>query len=76
MENPTNFDSFPYFSMASQDFANWGIKTIAYLKPDREGEISGYTIYSADGHYLAFAEDQNIAETLVLQNELVLVFVQ
>jgi len=76
MENPINNENFPYLSMATQDFANWGIEAIAYLKPEREDGVAGYAIYSADGRHLAFAKDQNIAKALVLQNELVPMFVQ
>ena len=42
----------------------------------RKGGIPGYAIYSADGRYLAFAEDQNVAKVLILQHELIPVFVQ
>jgi hypothetical protein len=62
--------------MANQDFANWGIETVAYLKPEHEGGVAGYAIYTADGRYLAFTEDRNIAKALALQNELVPMFVQ
>jgi hypothetical protein len=76
MENRINYENFPHLSMATQDFANWAIETIAYLKPEHEGGVSGYAIYSADGRHLAFAEDLKIAQALVLQNELVPMFVQ
>jgi hypothetical protein len=76
MENPIVYASSPHLSMATQDFANWGLETIAYLKAESEGGVAGYAIYSANGRHLAFAEDCNIAKALVLQSELVPVFVQ
>ena len=76
MENPINYENSPYLNMATHDFANWGIETIAYLKPEREGGVSGYAIYSADGRHLAFVKDRNIAKAVALQNELVPMFVQ
>ena len=76
MEYPTNSESFNDLSMASQDFANWGTESVAYLKPEHEDGIAGYAIYSADGQHLAFVEDRNYAKALVLENELVPVYVQ
>ena len=71
--NPENLHDT---SMASQDFANWGTEAVAYLKPEHEDGIDGYAIYSADGQHLAFVEDRNSAKALVLENELVPVYVQ
>jgi hypothetical protein len=76
MEIPINHENFPHLSMATQDFANWGIEDIAYLKPESEGGVAGYAIYSADGRHLAFAENRNVAKALVLENQLVPLFVQ
>ena len=76
MEYPTNSESFNDLSMASQDFANWGTEAVAYLKPEHEDGIAGYAIYSGDGQHLAFVEDRNHAKALVLENELVPVYVQ
>jgi hypothetical protein len=42
----------------------------------RKGGVPGYAIYSAYGRYLAFAEDQNVAKALILQNELIPLLVQ
>lgn len=61
--------------MSNQAFASWGIEALAYLKPEQYGDISGYVICAADGRHLAFAESQEIAKTLVVQNELTPVYV-
>ena len=76
MEYQMNSESFHDLSMTSQDFTNWGTDTVAYLKPEHQDGIAGYAIYSADGQHLAFVEDRNHAKALVLENELVPVYVQ
>ena len=76
MEYQMNSESFHDLSMASQDFTNWGTDTVAYLKPEHQDGIAGYAIYSADGQHLAFVEDRNRAKALVLENEMVPVYVQ
>ena len=64
-----------HLPMSSQAFAEWGAGAYAYLKPEKDGGVSGYAIYGADGRHLAFVESQETAQALVLQNELVPVFV-
>ena len=76
MEYQMNSESFHDLTMASQDFTNWGTDTVAYLKPEHQDGIAGYAIYSADGQHLAFVEDRNHANALVMENELVPVYVQ
>ena len=49
MENLIKYENFSHLIMATRDFANWGIETIAYLKPELEGGVAGYAVCSADG---------------------------
>lgn len=64
-----------HMPMSPQAFADWGAGAFAYLKPEKDGGISGYAIYGADGRHLAFVENQETAKALILQNELTPVFV-
>ena len=75
MNRPSNRRAQNHLAMSSQAFAEWGAGAYAYLKPEKDGGVSGYAIYAADGRHLAFVENQELAQALVLQNELVPVFV-
>jgi len=76
MENTVINQKHPEAPMSTQDFANWGADVFAYLKPERDGKVSGYGIYAANGRHLAFAEDREIAKALVMQNELIPIDIQ
>jgi len=64
-----------HIPMSQQAFAQWGSNAFAYLKPEKEGNVAGYAIYAADGRHLAFVENRDAAQMLVLENELMPVFV-
>ncbi len=61
--------------MSQQAFAEWGSGAFAYVKPETDGGINGYAIYAADGRHLAFVASRDAAQVLVMQNELLPVYV-
>ncbi len=75
MENTPTQHSKTHMPMSAQDFAQWGSNAFAYLKPTKDGNVSGYAIYAADGRHLAFVENRDAAQMLVLENELFPVYV-
>ncbi|NQV99443.1 MAG: DUF1150 family protein [Rhodospirillales bacterium] len=76
MNNPMIGSAKNQPPMSSQAFAEWGAGAFAYLKPEHEQGINGYAIYAADGRHLAFVENRDTAKALVLQNQLMPVYVQ
>ncbi len=76
MENTANNQKHDHLPMSPHAFANWGAEAFAYLKPEQEGNVSGYAIYAADGRHLAFTPDRELAKALVIQNELIPVDIQ
>ena len=56
--------------MPAQDFAQWGVDQIAYVKPTRVGKAVIYTIHAADGQPLAQAATYDLAAASIVQNDL------
>ncbi len=75
MDHPNSRRAGNQPPMSTQAFAEWGAGAFAYLKPEQEKGVAGYAIYGADGRHLAFVKNQETARALVLQNELMPVYV-
>jgi len=57
-------------AMTMQEFINFGVENIAYVKQVEGMDIRLYTLYSADGEQLAEADDSAYLEALAIQNDL------
>ncbi|MBT6094791.1 MAG: hypothetical protein HOH04_07905 [Rhodospirillaceae bacterium] len=66
----------PYFPQAPQDFAQWGMDEIAYIKIEMVEGKSLHVIHAADGEGLAAAGSYELAAAMVVQNGLAPVYVQ
>jgi hypothetical protein len=56
--------------LSSQDWSNFGVNDLAYMKPViLEGE-SRYAIHAANGAPLAVMDTREVAEAAIMQNEL------
>ena len=56
--------------MTPSDFANWGADQVAYVRPARHGETSGFAVHAADGREVGFAETYDLAAASILQHDL------
>ena len=56
--------------MSAHDFAQWGAKHMAYIKPvDTDGGTK-FAVYAANGQQLGLMETPDLARAAVIQNDL------
>lgn len=56
--------------MSAQDFARWGIREVAYVKPLEVDGMAAFGIFAADGQPLGVMENLDVAEAAIMQNDL------
>lgn len=56
--------------LSSQDFANYGVGVIAYIKPVVYRGEDAFAIHAADGTHLSVSEDFDVAAAAVRQHEM------
>lgn len=63
--------------MSPQDFAQWGVDVVAYVKfvdvVDDQGEATGetaYSIHAADGRHLGFAQSRDLAYAAITREDM------
>ena len=57
-------------NLTAQDFKNYGIQEIAYIKPVSIKDQKGFAIHAADGTTLTVLDDYDSALTLARHNDL------
>lgn len=57
-------------NLSHQDFLNFGVHQIAYIKPIRMEQGQGYAIHAADGTALSVMDSLDSAITLARHNNL------
>ncbi|HRQ60410.1 MAG TPA: DUF1150 family protein [Alphaproteobacteria bacterium] len=57
-------------NLSHQDFLNFGVQQIAYIKPIKLDEGKGYAIHAADGTALSVMDSLDGAITLARHNNL------
>ncbi len=57
------------------DFADWGVEDIAYIKRDVVDNTPMWSIYGAEGVRIGYAENRAVAMAIVSQNDLTAVSV-
>ncbi len=75
MQNAVHSQS-PYFPQAPQDFAQWGMDEIAYIKTEVIEGKRLHVIHAADGESLAAVESHELAAAMIVQNGLAPVYSQ
>jgi len=55
---------------SSQDFANYGVGVIAYIKPIVYRGEDAFAIHAADGTQLSVSQDFDVAAAAVRQHEM------
>ncbi len=81
MNNSDNFNydgnnSAALKNISSQDFLNFGMQDIAYVREVREDGKIGYAIHAANGMPLSVMDDMQDVLKLIFQNDLEAVTVQ
>ncbi len=66
--NPTS--ESPRHIMSAEDFAQWGMDDIAYIKPVNVEGRNIYVIHAADGETMAQESDRETAAALVIQHDM------
>lgn len=61
--------------MYNDDFAEWGIEDIAYIKQDMINDSPMWSIYGAEGTRIGYAENRDVALAIVSQHDLTAVSV-
>lgn len=62
--------------LSPQDFLNFGVRDVAYIRDvDVEGE-SAFAVYAADGRLISIAENHDSAVAIARHNELETVILQ
>lgn len=56
--------------MSAQDFAQWGLQDVAFIKRVTINEETGWAILAADGNTIGMAADRDLAFAAVRQNDL------
>jgi hypothetical protein len=56
--------------MSRAEFANWGTGRIAYVRPSKSGKTNGFTVHTADGRKVGFAQSYGMAAASILQHDL------
>lgn len=56
--------------LSSQDFANYGVGVIAYIKPVVFRGEAAFAIHAADGTQLSVSQDFDVAAAAVRQHEM------
>jgi hypothetical protein len=57
-------------NLSAQDFLNFGVQQITYIRPADQDGAMGYAIHAADGTPLAFHPQEGAACALSRQNDL------
>ena len=55
---------------SNQDFADWGLADVAYIKPLKIEGRTFYGVFAANGQQLGLMEDQGAAFTALFENDL------
>jgi len=56
--------------MSVQDFADWGLADVAYIKPVEKDGRTLYAVFAANGRQLGVMETLNGAHAALVQNDL------
>ncbi len=56
--------------ISPQDFLNFGLQDMAYVKPTQEDKRLKYVIHAADGTALSSMDTQDMALAAIMQNDL------
>jgi hypothetical protein len=83
--NPTNHSDDPNGALAPRmldiramspdEFAQFGVTKVAYVKPVVVNGTQGFAIHAADGTPMAIADNRDLALAAIVQHELVPVLV-
>jgi len=83
--NPTNHSDDPNTvptptlvdirTMSPDEFAQFGVTKLAYVKPVIVNGTQGFAIHAADGTPMAIADNRELALAAIVQHELVPVLV-
>ncbi len=57
-------------SLSVQDFTDWGLTNVAYIKPVEMNDRTVYAIYAANGQQLGLVETLDGAHAALFQNDL------
>ena len=57
------------------NFADWGVEDIAYIKQDMINDSPMWSIYGAEGTRIGYAENRDVALAIVSQHDLTAVSV-
>ena len=57
------------------DFADWGVEDIAYIKRDVVDNTPMWSIYGAEGVRIGYAENRAVALAIVSQRKVILLFI-
>ena len=58
-------------NITAEDLAKMGVNTVAYIKKKIVDQRKMWFIYAAEGTELAYADDENKAISLAIDNELI-----
>ena len=56
--------------MSAQDFAQWGVRKVAYIKPLEVDGVAAFGIFAANGQPLGVMENLDIAQAAIVRNDL------
>lgn len=56
--------------MSVQDFTDWGLANVAYIKPVEMNGRTVYAVFAANGRQLGLMETLNSAHAALFQNDL------
>lgn len=83
--NPTNHSDEPngvatptvldIRAMSPEQFAQFGVTKVAYVKPVIVNGTAGFAIHAADGTPMAIADNRELALAAIVQHEMVPVLV-